>query len=298
MDARMPVPTLIAFGGTRVDRDVPGGAAFHVTCHLAAFGVHPVLLTRTGKDAPGDSLLHAMNARGLDIRGLQRDPVRPTGTLAAGDAPADRAGDHIHAGMARMVGLSVHPALIYFDAPAQHGDSRRALRELLDAVDARAFLDLELGARWIDTDGLRWSLRRAHTLKLSEDTLIRVAGRLALGAATVQACASLLITAFALRRVVVTCGAAGAWTLDDGGRIESVPGVPAPHAVDPAGADDAFAAVFMLGQLYGWPVAQRLARADAFARAVRGLPGALPDMPGFYRPFAREWGLAGVRSHA
>ncbi len=302
----MPVPTLIAFGGTRVDRDVPGGAAFNVVCHLAAFGIHPVLLTRTGKDVPGDSLLRAMNARGLDIRGLQRDPVRPTGTREtgeardgqAGGAAADRAGDHIHAGLARMVGLSVHPAMIYFGTPAQQGDTRRALRELLDAVDARAFLDLDPSAPWIDTDGLRWSLRRAHTVKLSEDALVRVAGRLAFDAATVQACAGLLITAFALRRVVVTCGAAGAWTLDAGGRIESVPGVSAPHAVDPAGADDAFAAVFMLGQLYGWPVAQRLVRADAFARAVCGLHGAVPDTPEFYRPFVREWGLAGARSHA
>jgi len=310
MDARMPVLTLIAFGETLVgrfrDRDVLGGAPFNVACHLAAFGIHPVLLTRAGKDAPGDSLLHAMTARGLDTRGLQRDPVRPTGAVEIGEAmggqmpgmPADQACDHIHAGMARMIGLSVHPAMIYFGTLAQRGDSRRALRELLDAVDARTFLDVNLCDPWIDVAALRWSLRHAHTVKLNEDELIRIAGYLAFDAVTVQACASLLITAFALQRVVVTCGAAGAWTLDAGGRVESVPGTAVTRMVDPAGAGDAFAAVFMLGQLYGWPVPQRLVRADAFARAVCGLHGAVPDTPEFYRPFAREWGLAGAPSHA
>lgn len=310
MDARMPTPTVIAFGEALVDRfrdrDIPGGAPFNVACHLAAFGVHPVLLTRIGKDAPGARLLGAVHARGLDTRGLQRDPVRPTGTVEVGetrdghvfDILPDQAYDHIHAGLARMIGLSVHPAMIYFGTLAQRGDSRRALRALLDAVDAHAFLDVNLRDPWVDVEALRESLRRADTVKLNEDELIRIAGHFVPDAATVQACASLLITGFALRRVVVTRGAAGAWTLDADGRIESAPGAPAPRLVDTVGAGDAFAAVFMLGRLYGWPVAQRLARADAFARAVCGLRGAVPDTPDFYRPFAREWKLAEVCSHA
>jgi len=95
MDARMPTPTVIAFGEALVDRfrdrDVPGGAPFNVACHLAAFGVHPVLLTRIGKDAPGDRLLQAMRVRGLDTRGLSATRRgRPGRSRSAKPATATR----------------------------------------------------------------------------------------------------------------------------------------------------------------------------------------------------------------
>jgi len=79
--------TVIAFGETLVDqfrdRNVLGGAPFNVACHLGALGAHPVLVTRAGKDALGDQLLQAMGERGLDVRGVQRDPARPTGRVSA-----------------------------------------------------------------------------------------------------------------------------------------------------------------------------------------------------------------------
>src|SRR3569623_1843707 len=112
--------TGIAFGETLVDqfrdRNVLGGAPFNVACHLGALGAHPVLVTRAGKDALGDQLLQAMGERGLDVRGVQRDPARPTGRVKvtetarghAFDILSDQAYDHLHASLARMVGLSLY----------------------------------------------------------------------------------------------------------------------------------------------------------------------------------------------
>jgi fructokinase len=57
------------------------------------------------------------------------------------------------------------------------------------------------------------------------------------------------------------------------------------------GAGDGFAAVFILGTLRGWPLADRLARADAFARALCQIRGAVPAMQDFYTPFIRDWQL-------
>lgn len=293
---------MIAFGEALVgpfgDREASGGAPFNVACHLGALGMRPVLVTRTGKDGPGNALVRAMGARGLDLRGVQRDPVRPTGRLRSGhadgqplDSLPDQACDHIHPGHARMVGLSVHPALVYFDTLAQRGESRRALRELLDVVESRVFLDVKLSEPWVDADTLRWSLRRAGVVKLGEDELLRVAELLMLDGVTPRACAAVLVAAFDLQGVVVTRGAGGAWTLDPTGHVESVAGAALPKVIDTTGTGDGFTAVFMLGMLHGWALGETLARADAFARALCGIRGAVPDAPDFYAPFIRDWQL-------
>ena len=295
--------TVIAFGETLVDqfrdRNVLGGAPFNVACHLGALGAHPVLVTRAGKDAPGEQLMQAMSDRGLDLRGVQRDPSRPTGRVkvtetASGhafDILSDQAYDHIHASLARMVGLSLHPQMVYFGTLSQRGDSRRALRELLGTVDACAFLDVNLRDPWVDADTLRWSLQHANVVKLNEDELARVGDIFSLDGSTPQARGAVLVSGFDLQRLVVTCGAEGAWTLDAAGRTLAVVGTPLSGVVDTVGAGDGFAAVFMLGMLRGWPLAERLARADAFARALCGIRGAVPASPDFYRPFIRDWQL-------
>src|SRR5574340_1259157 len=295
--------TVIAFGETLVDqfrdRNVLGGAPFNVACHLGALGAHPVLVTRAGKDALGDQLLQAMSERGLDLRGVQRDPARPTGRVkvtetAHGhvfDILSDQAYDHIHASLTRMVGLSLHPQMVYFGTLSQRGDSRRALRELLGTVDACTFLDVNLHDPWVDGDTLHWSLRQARVVKLNEDELIRIGDLFSLDGATLQARAAVLVSGFGLQRVVVTRGSEGAWTLDAAGRVESVAGTPLDRVVDTVGAGDGFAAVFMLGMLRGWPLAVQLERADAFARALCGIRGAVPATQDFYRPFIRDWQL-------
>jgi fructokinase len=301
--------TVVIFGETLVDRfrdrSVLGGAPFNVACHLGAFGAHPVLVTRTGKDVAGEQLLQAMAERGLDLRGVQRDPVRPTGQVLvsehagghAFDILPDQAYDHIHPGLARMVGLSVHPALVYFGTLSQRDDSRRALRELLGAVDCGAFLDVNLRDPWVEADTVAWSLQRADVAKLNREELERIADSFGLDGDTPRARAGALLARFGLERVVVTCGGDGAWSLDTAGRFSEVAGTPLEAMVDSVGAGDAFAAVFILGRLRRWSLAQRLARADAFARAICGVRGAVPP-PDFYEPFIRDWKLAKEVAHA
>lgn len=309
--ARTRAPTVVAFGETLVDqfhdRDVLGGAPFNVSCHLAALGVRPVLVTRAGKDAAGVMLQRAMAKRGLDRRGVQTDPVRPTGrVMVTEDADGHRfdilpeqAYDHIHASLARMVGLSVHPELVYFGTLSQRSEeSRRALRDLLGAVTACAFLDINLRDPWVDVDTVRWSLTRASVVKLNEDELLRVGRLLELDGDTPAALAAVLRSAFDLQQVVVTAGPAGAWALDPAGRLESVTGKPLHPIIDTVGAGDGFAAVSMLGMLRGWSTADTMLRADAFARALCGIRGAVPESQTFYAPFRRDWQLETEASHA
>ncbi len=294
---------VVAFGETLVDqfkdRSVLGGAPFNVACHLAAMGAHPVLVTRAGKDELGEHLLQAMAERGLDMSGVQSDPVRPTGRVQVTEGPGghefniltDQAYDHIHPGLARMAAMSARPALFYFGTLAQRGESRRALRDMLESVETCAFLDVNLRDPWVDPEVLHWSLRMAAVVKMNEEELSRLCKMFSLGGATAETCAVALLSSFDLQRVVVTRGASGAWTVDRTGRVVSVDGLPLSSIVDTVGAGDGFAAIFMLGMLLEWPLDVQLARADAFARAICGIRGAVPAKQDFYRPFLREWKL-------
>lgn len=300
--------TVVAFGETLVDqfrdRNVLGGAPFNATCHLAALGSYPVLVTRAGKDELGEQLMQTMTERGLDMRGVQSDPTRSTGRVRVTENEAghvfdilpDQAYDHIHPGMARMAAMSAHPALVYFGTLAQRGESRRALRELLAAVETRAFLDINLRDPWVETDVLDWSLQQAAVAKMNEEELIRVCTLFSLSGTTLQTRAAALLSSFDLHRIVVTRGSAGSWTLDRAGRVDEIEGHPVPDLVDTVGAGDGFSAVFMLGMLHDWPIALRMQRAGAFSSAICGIRGAVPSTADFYTPFLNEWKLgSGVR---
>lgn len=302
--------TVLAFGETLADefrdRKVLGGAPFNVACHLAALGAHPVLVTRVGKDALGDELLRTMVERGLDLRGVQSDPSRPTGRVRvsetgsghAFDILTDQAYDAIHAGTARMAAMSARPGLVYFGTLAQRGESHRALREVLSAVDACAFLDVNLRDPWVTPDVLAWSMQQATLAKMNEDELARICALLAVDGTSPATRAAALLASFDLARIVVTRGPAGAWTLDRAGRMAEVPAQPGTTLVDTVGAGDGFAAIFMLGMLRNWSVPMQMARADAFARAICGIRGAIPSTADFYAPFLREWARDPGAGHA
>ncbi len=281
------------------DRSVLGGAPFNVARHLQAFGLHPVLITRTGNDALREELLAAMARYEMDTLGVQCDPVHPTGEVVVHMQPGghrfeispDQAYDYIHAGVTRMVALSTQPELIYFGTLAQrHKVSRRALNSLFQSIGAPRMLDINLREPWYDTQTLKRSLSRADLVKINNDELTVIARQLKLPGDSPAAQAAALIEQFSLERVLVTCGAEGAWQLTaDGTETRTESSAPSGGIVDTVGAGDGFAAVFILGTLRGWPASRTLARASRFASALCGIRGAIPDDPNFYQPFLKEW---------
>jgi len=281
------------------DRAVLGGAPFNVARHLKAFGLNPVLITRTGNDALREQLLQTMSACGMETLGVQSDPVYPTGQVMVHLDPAghrfeilpDRAYDHIHASVARMVALSIHPALVYFGTLAQrHSVSRSALKMLLNSTRAPTFFDVNLRAPWYDAQVLRRSMKRADTVKLNEEEMAILADVFALPGDAPLGQAGALMQTFGMRRMLVTCGAAGAWLLEKDKEVVRVQSEePAISIIDTVGAGDGFSAVFILGRLQRWPAALTLQRAHAFAAAVCTMRGAVPDDNDFYAPFLAEW---------
>ncbi len=283
------------------DRSVLGGAPFNVARHLKAFGLNPVLITRTGNDALRTELLETMAACGMETVGVQCDQIYPTGQVKVHfeggthrfEILPEQAYDHIHASVARKVALSIHPELIYFGTLAQrHAASRSALKMLLNHSSVPTFFDVNLRAPWYEAQIFRRSLRQADTVKVNHEELALLAELFALPGDTLAGHARAFMQTFEIGQVLVTCGPEGAWLIKrDGTEVSMTPNGATITVVDTVGAGDGFSAVFMLGHLQGWPVDVSLARAHAFAAAICTIRGAIPDRTDFYTPFLQEWQL-------
>jgi fructokinase len=300
---RLPPPApavsgnVVVFGETLTQAEsplaTPCGAPFNITCHLAALGAKPLLVTRVGKDEAGMHLREDMHNRGLDPRGVQYDPSHPTGRIAietrsAGphvELPPEQAYDHIHPGMARMAGLAAKPAWIVFGTLAQRGESARALRELLAASRARAFLDLNLCDPWADRDTLVWSLQQASVVKMRRYEFNRLSRIFCPDTGQDTARARSLLQSFRLERVIVQECGRPAWTLDAQARIDS----PDPTPADIHSGSDLFTAVCIIGLMRGWPLPDLLRRAGSMAGALQTQASALPADSSFYVPYLRAW---------
>lgn len=301
----MQTETVLLFGEVLVDifndRKVFGGAPFNVARHLQAFGLHPVLLTRIGDDELRRQLLAVIADAGMDDCGIQIDALHPTGQVMVHmegcehrfEILPQQAYDYIHAGMARMITLAVRPQLIYFGTLAQrHAISAQALTMLTRSSKAPRLLDINLRKPWYDRLTIERSLKRANLVKINQQELEILVSLFQLAGKDPVQKAAALIKCFAVDNLLVTCGEQGAWQLDNDGNIINVEGLLSSQPLlDTVGAGDGFAAVYILGLLRGWPATLTLPRANAFAAALCGIRGAIPDSADFYKPFIVDWKL-------
>ncbi|MFH0785940.1 MAG: carbohydrate kinase [Pseudomonadota bacterium] len=282
-------------------QNVLGGAPFNVARHLKAFGQNPVLLSRLGDDDLGDEVLRVMSQNGMETLGIQNDRRYPTGRVLVHvkdgahrfEILPTQAYDFIDPDEARSAALSGHPSLIYFGTLAQRQEvSSRALKSLLQSVAGLKFLDINMRSPWYDERILRQSLHSADIVKLNIDELTELTGMFGLSGDTPQGNGRELMDKFNILRVVVTCGAEGAWQVTRNGRAIEV-GVKSKIAnlVDTVGAGDGFSAVCILGTLRRWSMMKTLARANSFAAAICEIRGAVPENADFYKPFIKEWSV-------
>jgi len=285
------------------DGPVMGGAPLNVGRHLQAFGLHPMLITRTGNDELHRKLTSLMHDAGMTITGIQSDPHYPTGQVLIHlgenghghrfEILADQAYDFIDPVTAAAAVSSVEPDLVYFGTLAQRNHlSGSALEAIFQHTpQAPRLLDINLRKPWYTWDIAHYSLTRANHVKVNEDELIELPGLLNLPTGNPRDTASRLIEEFQLNTLLVTCGADGAWLLDQSGNEAETPGITNVTVTDTIGAGDGFSAVFILGMLLDWPKILTLERANRFAAALCGIRGAIPESSEFYSPFLKDWGM-------
>ena len=297
-------PRVAVIGEALIDRfpdaDVIGGAPFNVARNLALLGAAPLMNTRVGNDALGDTILADFARFGMDPRGLQRDSAHATGTvtvLMSGtqhrfEIGADSARDHLDAAAAVRVVCECAPAVAYFGTLAQRGAvSRDAIRAALSASDALPFLDLNLRDGPDNRALAEDALNLERLVKVNDDELEQLAAWfMPPGGWALRASVEALLQRFDLQRLTVTRGAEG-WSCLDAhqGWLE---GPATPTTVrDTVGAGDAFAAVLLLGELGGCSLRTTLQRASAHASAVCGISGAVDEASSMYAHARAAWAL-------
>jgi len=261
---------------------VLGGAPFNVAWNLQALGLAPLFVSRIGDDTEGEEIRAAMRQWGMDLSGLQMDPVQATGrvqvTLEAGEPQFDivhpSAWDFIDAGLLPEL---PEAGLLYHGSLALRSEtSAAALAELQRRSRAPRFVDINLRNPWWQQGDVQRMLAGARWIKLNEDELGLVGGSAdaLLGNDTML--------------VALTRGGEGATLYTPAGHHSVRPRVDT-KLVDAVGAGDAFASVLIAGVLQGWGLEITLLRAQELASAVVGLRGATSRDPGFYRRFAADW---------
>ena len=288
------------------DETILGGAPFNVARHLQAFGLHPVMITRTGNDALRTQFLQEMQRLKMDVSGLQIDAIYPTGKVKVKltkdghqfDILEDQAYDHIHAGITHMVTMSLKPEMVYFGTLAQRSmPSRLALDKFLEDGKCPRFLDVNLRAPFYNKHTLKRSLLRSDIVKLNEEELVIIAKYFKIDVnnppqSNLHEKAKLLAAEFDIKQVIVTAGAQGAWMTTDDKLINTqLQPSEQTEIVDTVGAGDAFSAVCMLANTLNWDHAVMLDRANAFASAICSIRGGAPADMDFYTPFIDSWDL-------
>ena len=287
---------------------VLGGAPFNVAWHLQAFGFRPLMISRIGCDEAGATIRDSMSRWGFDLEGVQIDRQKPTGAvrvdLDSGGQPSytilpDQAYDAIEWAPAVAAARSADGALMYHGTLASRSDvSLRALLELRKTVDIPVFVDVNLRDPWWLEEKMTQLLEGVSWLKLNEDELQRLLPGVG-GESTgeVTSAAERLRFRVAASEVLLTRGELGAVAVSDAGATELAPRPPR-RMVDTVGAGDAFSAVWIAGQLRGWPVETTLRRSLDFASKICSIRGATTTERRLYGDVLDGWSHAEGRSTA
>ncbi|MFF0265081.1 sugar kinase [Kribbella sp. NPDC004536] len=256
-----------------------GGAECNVAGGLAALGVPTGWISRLGDDGFGQHVLRDLQARGVDVGGVELDPVRPTalyvkesdggrsrmhyyrsGSAAAALAPAflDRPEVRERLAQAKLV----HTTGITAAISASSSDMLERL-----ATEPRDFL-LSVDLNWRpvlwrerDPEPLWRLLKAADIVLIGADEAEVFAG---------TGDADALYELIGAPTLVVKDDSNAAIVLESGGRTE-VPALSV-DVVETVGAGDAFAAGFLAGTLQGLSVVQRLRLGHLTAAAVLTRP--------------------------
>jgi fructokinase len=304
--------TAVVFGEALVDDfgdlQVVGGAPFNVARNLAGFGMPPLMVTRIGDDANGARMRNEFQRFGMSEAALQTGAGEPTGRVQV-----ERTGDGSHRfhilpeqaydrvqpdAMLAALAAAPAPAAVYFGTLAQRTpQGRAALQALLQACKAPRYLDLNLRDGQFTEATVFDSLCQADTLKVNEEELVQLfdwyahisPGTADMDSLDVRLACAELITRFSLASIIVTLGPRGAVHYGAGGEVTASGPAEVPRMVDTVGAGDAFSAVYLYGSALGWPLALTMARANAFAGAICGIAGAVPQDTAFYQPWIARW---------
>ena len=264
----------------------PGGAPANVAWHAAQLGARGLVVSRVGTDPLGNELLELLARRGLDVSRVQTDERHPTGTVTVETSSTGQPDYTIHDHVAwdylefdqELEQLIAGAAAVCFGTLAQrHETSRDTIHRCLDAIgpDGLSIYDVNLRQDWWDPDRVEDSLERCDIVKLNDEELERLAGRLDWPQDDPTVACRVIRDRYRIDIVCVTRGADGC-LLVSGEDVADVPGEEI-EVSDTVGAGDAFTAAMIWSQWKGWSLETTARLANRVGARVAASPGGMPS---------------------
>jgi fructokinase len=266
-----------------------GGAPANFAYHAGALGARSRVISRVGRDAPGDEILQRLQSLGLPTGDIQIDPSRPTGTvtveLAADGQPRftiheDVAWDNLSLEKSALDAVAKADAISFGSLAQRCEPSRNTIRSLLSSArpGALRIFDINLRQSFYSRETIQASLDLANVVKLNDTELPILSDFEGLGGTTRDQTEQLAHQC-SLRLVCLTRGAHGSLIYSNGQWVDD-PSEPV-AVKDTVGAGDAFTAALAMGLLAGKPLPAISRRANQVARYVCSQEGATPSLPEF-----------------
>lgn len=256
-----------------------GGAECNVAGGLAALGVPTGWISRLGDDGFGQHVLRDLQARGVDVGGVELDPVRPTALYVK---ESDGGRSRMHYYRTGSAAAAMEPA--FLDRPevrerlaqaklvhttgitAAISSSSSDMLERLAGEPRDFLLSVDLNWRPVlwrdrDPDPLWRLLKAADIVLIGADEAEVFAG---------TGDPEVLYELVGAPTLVMKDDSNAAIVLDKSGRTE-VPALSV-DVVETVGAGDAFAAGFLAGTLQELPTTQRVRLGHLMAAAVLTRP--------------------------
>jgi len=265
------------------DGPVLGGAPFNFVYRAKSLGADAELISRLGTDEFGNAAADKIIDLGFDLRYIQTDGNKPSGTVPVSfdeyKNPSyiitpDVAYDYIENSNLLRQRISISDCLCFGSLIQRSQISKQTLYDLFERFEGKYLLyDINLRKECYTYEIVEISLKKCHIVKLNEDEIFELKSMLNLKGDTIQELAVNCVKEYSLKYCLVTLGDKGIFAVSDAGETVYVPGL-AVKLVDPLGAGDACSAGFIYSLLTERPLEHACKYANALGAAVAETSGA------------------------